>query len=203
MPLATAQLLPACEGIFTSLGGETHLAVVVKAVVGSHFGVGEFTTHFRTYFSGDWDVHWGYGLLTPGHLYASIHHTSASVENRQRLALPSFPCLLLAWTSPPHLRTLWEKAPAEMSETCARPDPDACPPNPLNHLKLWMPWVLYGRQRTHCLEARTVVASRLPLACRKNCWVRSASAPLSGFSSARTSSPAKRQAASTWCKQAC
>ena len=20
--------------------------------------VGEFTTHFRTYFSGDWDVHW-------------------------------------------------------------------------------------------------------------------------------------------------
>ena len=28
-----------------------------------HFGVGEFTTHFRTYFSGDWDVHWGYGLL--------------------------------------------------------------------------------------------------------------------------------------------
>ena len=26
------------------------------------FGVGEFTTHFRTYFSGDWDVHWGYDL---------------------------------------------------------------------------------------------------------------------------------------------
>ena len=30
--------------------------------MGSHFGVGEFTTHFRTYFSGDWDVHWGYGF---------------------------------------------------------------------------------------------------------------------------------------------
>ena len=28
----------------------------------SHFGVGEFTTHFRTYFSWDWDVHWGYDL---------------------------------------------------------------------------------------------------------------------------------------------
>ena len=27
--------------------------------MGSHFGVG---THFRTYFSGDWDVHWGYDL---------------------------------------------------------------------------------------------------------------------------------------------
>ena len=26
--------------------------------------VGEFTTHFRTYFSGDWDVHWGHGILT-------------------------------------------------------------------------------------------------------------------------------------------
>ena len=35
------------------------MAVVVKAVLGSHFGVGEFT-HFRTSFSGDWDVHWGY-----------------------------------------------------------------------------------------------------------------------------------------------
>ena len=27
-----------------------------------HFGVGEFTSHFRTYFSGDWDVHQGYDL---------------------------------------------------------------------------------------------------------------------------------------------
>ena len=26
------------------------------------------TTHFRTDFSGDWDVHWGYGVLTHGHL---------------------------------------------------------------------------------------------------------------------------------------
>ena len=25
-------------------------------------GVGELTTHFRTYFSGDGDVHWGYDL---------------------------------------------------------------------------------------------------------------------------------------------
>ena len=28
---------------------------------GCHFRVGEFT-HFRTNFSGDWDVHWGYNL---------------------------------------------------------------------------------------------------------------------------------------------
>ena len=27
--------------------------------------VGEFTTHFRTYFSGDWDARWGHG--TPTH----------------------------------------------------------------------------------------------------------------------------------------
>ena len=27
-----------------------------------HFGVSGFTTHFRTYFSWDWDVHWGYDL---------------------------------------------------------------------------------------------------------------------------------------------
>ena len=28
------------------------------------FGLGEFTAHFRTYFSGDWDVHWGDGPLS-------------------------------------------------------------------------------------------------------------------------------------------
>ena len=39
--------------------------LVVKTVLGSHFGVGEFTAHFRTYSSGDWDVHRGYGILTP------------------------------------------------------------------------------------------------------------------------------------------
>ena len=26
------------------------------------------TTHFRTYFSGDWDVHWGYRVFTHGHI---------------------------------------------------------------------------------------------------------------------------------------
>ena len=36
--------------------------------MGSHFGVGEFTNHYKTYFSGDWDVHWGCGVLTHGHI---------------------------------------------------------------------------------------------------------------------------------------
>ena len=31
-----------------------------------HFGVG--STPIVVYFSGDWDVHWGYGLLTHGHV---------------------------------------------------------------------------------------------------------------------------------------
>ena len=38
--------------------GEAHLAVGQNQWY--HFGVG--TTHFRTYFSGDWDVHWGTGF---------------------------------------------------------------------------------------------------------------------------------------------
>ena len=41
-------------------------SAVGQNLMASHFGVGEFTTHFRTYFSGDWDVHWGYGILTHG-----------------------------------------------------------------------------------------------------------------------------------------
>ena len=31
-----------------------------------HFGVG--APPMLVYFSGDWDVHWGYGLLTHGHM---------------------------------------------------------------------------------------------------------------------------------------
>ena len=29
-------------------------------------------THFRTYFRGDWDVHWGYGILTHSHMAISF-----------------------------------------------------------------------------------------------------------------------------------
>ena len=32
-----------------------------------HFGVG--APPILVYFSGDWDVHWGYGLLTHGHVW--------------------------------------------------------------------------------------------------------------------------------------
>ena len=41
---------------------ESEVAVVVKTN-GIPFW-GRCTTHFRTYFSGDWDVHWGYDLAT-------------------------------------------------------------------------------------------------------------------------------------------
>ena len=37
-----------------------HLTVLGSTILGA----GEFTTHVRTYFSGDWDVHCGHGLLT-------------------------------------------------------------------------------------------------------------------------------------------
>ena len=38
--------------------------------MGSHFGVG--APPILVYFSGDWDVHWGYGILTHGHMFASV-----------------------------------------------------------------------------------------------------------------------------------
>ena len=34
--------------------------------MGSHFGVG--APPIFVYLSGDWDVHWGYGILTHGHI---------------------------------------------------------------------------------------------------------------------------------------
>ena len=40
-------------------GGEKWLWIKTHEIP---FGVGEFTTHFRAYLSGDWDVHCGYDL---------------------------------------------------------------------------------------------------------------------------------------------
>ena len=61
------------DGLYTVLTsivgqqGPQEVAVVQNQWDRSHFGVGEFTTHFRTYSSGDWDVHWGLtGVLTHG-----------------------------------------------------------------------------------------------------------------------------------------
>ena len=44
-----------------------YMAVVVKTN-GIPFW-GRCTAHFRTYFTGHWDVHWGYGILTHGHIF--------------------------------------------------------------------------------------------------------------------------------------
>ena len=40
-----------------------------------HFGVG--APPILVYFSGDWDVHWGYGLLTHGHMGVSFFESTA------------------------------------------------------------------------------------------------------------------------------
>ena len=47
-----------------------------------HFGEG------AVYFSGDWDVHWGYGILTHGHILPGI----VNLETRLlRTACPEIP----------------------------------------------------------------------------------------------------------------
>ena len=65
-----------------------HMAVVVKTILGPIL-VGEFTTHFRTCFSGD--VHWGVtGLLTHGHIWlvAEAHaHGSRSYRGGHKARL--------------------------------------------------------------------------------------------------------------------
>ena len=50
-------------------------------------GFSECTTHFRTYFSGDWDAHWGItGILTHGQLRANF--PSPGVGNEPVLGIP-------------------------------------------------------------------------------------------------------------------
>ena len=54
---------------------------------------GRCTTHFKTYFSGDWDVHWGYGILTHGQMKvsrittSSMHFTKSSSPMQLPLVL--------------------------------------------------------------------------------------------------------------------
>ena len=38
-----------------------------------HFGVG--APPILVYFSGDWDVHWGYGIWTHGHMHYHVEST--------------------------------------------------------------------------------------------------------------------------------
>ena len=63
-----------------------------------HLGVGQnqwdpilvcrCTTDFRTYFSGDWDVHWGYGLLTHSHLSNSTWPDMAGISVSENCNVP-------------------------------------------------------------------------------------------------------------------
>ena len=66
-----------------------------------NFRVGEFATHFRTSFSGDWDVHWGYGLLTPGHMNALTHDLLVRV--------PGFACVQATWIDLEQVKLLGNK----------------------------------------------------------------------------------------------
>ena len=60
----------------------------------SHFGIGEFTAHFRTYFSGDWDVHWGYDLdLDPWPHCLNGRQKEADLSVSRNLFFPSVPPL--------------------------------------------------------------------------------------------------------------
>ena len=86
---------------FVSIHTETYLAVAQTQWY--HFGVGEFTTHFRTYFSGGiGDVHWGtiwgfdpwpynwYGILTQGLLTTALWVISPWLGRDAKLTWP--PC---------------------------------------------------------------------------------------------------------------
>ena len=64
------------------------MAVVVKTDGIPFWWVGEFTTHFRLYFTGDWDVHWGYDLAFepwPCDPWEPINfHTASTRQARER-----------------------------------------------------------------------------------------------------------------------
>ena len=72
--------------------GSSHMAVGQNQW--HHFGVG--APPILVYLSRDWDVHWGYGLLTHGHMASSLYLESIKCQSARRsphtlgLTNPSF-----------------------------------------------------------------------------------------------------------------
>ena len=66
---------------------------------------GRCSTHFRTYFWGDWDVHWGYGILTRGHVgkepppFKKTLSSHPAGAGRWAMVGTSRPALSNAWTT--------------------------------------------------------------------------------------------------------
>ena len=50
--------------------------------------VGEFTTLFGAYSSGDWDVHWGYEILTHGHIAVVFAFRTGNKGSASTFGLP-------------------------------------------------------------------------------------------------------------------
>ena len=74
--------------------------------------VGEFTTHFRTYLSGDWDVHWGYGISTHGHFLGDPRKMAGFPFGFQKPSKKADhnkqPMFRTSFQQPPRLpRTVW------------------------------------------------------------------------------------------------
>ena len=62
---------------------------------------GGCTSHFRTNFSGDWDVHWGYDLDFAPWPVMSTNHLSGAVPRRLALGFPPAPAAAAASSAPP------------------------------------------------------------------------------------------------------
>ena len=67
-----------------------HLHMAVGQNHWYHFGVG--APAVLVYFSGDWDVHWGYGILTHGHMIASCKAISQALTLTLCCSRLHFPC---------------------------------------------------------------------------------------------------------------
>ena len=94
----------------------SNMAAVVKPM-GSHFGVGAFTTHFRTYFSGwiESDVHWGLADLGFEKPMATwCRRGFADLRSRQKWMRP--PATTRLRCRRPQLQSAHRSADASVSE---------------------------------------------------------------------------------------
>ena len=105
-----------------------------------HFGVGEFATHFSL-FSGDWDVHRGYGILTPGQMAGARSTVSADAQSLRIPCGGLIHCTQALATEPSVMQSGAEEVPQARSGCLA-----ATP------WKLLLLCVLVQTRRAPCLD---------------------------------------------------
>ena len=124
--LQALSLIHVGAGLAPKRATQTPVMKKQMAMVQNHFGIpfwDRCSTHSSRHFSGDWDVDWGYGVLTHTQMHQSNCHPSSSSKARSS---PPSPFALLTQLLTPQDQLI-SRASRQLTPPAARPTR----PNPI------------------------------------------------------------------------